>query len=130
MDARSLVGASMSARKRAAREVSRAQQAPRGGSVVATIWRLLDGRPATAENLRAIKPLLPPWLNGVDEADIERLSRSRLLQPRSFWRIGERLRPCRGCEECIGYDVEMGLSHCDGSGVLPAKRSPIVKGVA
>lgn len=40
---------------------------------------------------------------------------------RAAYRIGERLRPCPGCEECQGWDVEMGLDHCDGSGVLPAK---------
>lgn len=36
-------------------------------------------------------------------------------------RIGKRLRPCPGCEECRGYDDGIGVIHCDGSGVLPAK---------
>ena len=37
--------------------------------------------------------------------------------------LGERLRPCEGCEECRGYDDGIGVIHCDGSGVLPARRS-------
>ena len=37
-------------------------------------------------------------------------------------RIGERLRPCPGCEECRGYDDGIGVIHCDGSGVLPARK--------
>jgi len=37
--------------------------------------------------------------------------------------LGERLRPCPGCEECRGYDDGIGVIHCDGSGVLPARRS-------
>jgi hypothetical protein len=44
-------------------------------------------------------------------------------QGKAMWRIGQRLRPCRGCEECRGYDVVMGLSHCAGRGVLPARRA-------
>ena len=48
----------------------------------------------------------------------------RSLQFRASLRIGERLRPCPGCEECQGWDVEMGLTHCDGSGTRPAHRSP------
>lgn len=40
---------------------------------------------------------------------------------RNHLRIGERLRPCPGCEECRGYDDGIGVIHCDGSGVLPAK---------
>jgi len=40
----------------------------------------------------------------------------------SFLRIGERLRPCPGCEECRGYDDGIGVLHCDGSGVLPARK--------
>lgn len=42
-------------------------------------------------------------------------------QSRGDMRIGERLRPCPGCEECRGYDDGIGVIHCDGSGVLPAK---------
>ena len=42
---------------------------------------------------------------------------------RSDLRIGERLRPCPGCEECRGYDDGIGVLHCDGSGVMPARRS-------
>jgi len=40
---------------------------------------------------------------------------------RNQLRIGQRLRPCPGCEECRGYDDGIGVIHCDGSGVLPAK---------
>lgn len=39
-----------------------------------------------------------------------------------LYRIGERLRPCSGCEECQGYDDGIGVMHCDGCGVLPANR--------
>ena len=39
----------------------------------------------------------------------------------AFYRVGERLRPCLGCEECRGYDDGIGVLHCDGSGVLPAR---------
>ena len=42
---------------------------------------------------------------------------------REMCRIGERLRPCPGCEECRGYDDGIGVIHCDGSGVLPARRA-------
>ena len=41
---------------------------------------------------------------------------------RSRLHIGERLRPCLGCEECRGYDDGIGVIHCDGSGVLQARR--------
>ena len=37
-------------------------------------------------------------------------------------RIGKRLRPCPGCEECRGYDDGLGVIHCDGSGVMPARK--------
>ena len=37
--------------------------------------------------------------------------------------LGQRLRPCPGCEECRGYDDGIGVLHCDGSGVLPARKS-------
>ena len=36
------------------------------------------------------------------------------------YRIGERLRPCPGCMEC---DPSGFASICDGSGVLPARKS-------
>ena len=39
------------------------------------------------------------------------------------YRIGQKLRPCAGCEECRGYDDGIGIIHCDGSGVLPARKS-------
>ena len=38
------------------------------------------------------------------------------------WFLAQRLRPCPGCEECRGYDDGIGVIHCDGSGVLPARR--------
>ena len=41
---------------------------------------------------------------------------------RTHYRIGERLRPCPDCPVCCdngpGRD-----EHCDGSGVLPARRA-------
>ena len=37
--------------------------------------------------------------------------------------LGQRLRPCPGCEECRGYDDGIGVLHCDGSGVLPATKT-------
>jgi len=40
--------------------------------------------------------------------------------------LGERLRPCPGCEECRGYDDGIGVIHCDGGGVLPARRATIL----
>lgn len=43
-------------------------------------------------------------------------------EARIEYRVGQRLRPCSGCEECLGYDVGMGMWHCDGSGVLPARK--------
>ncbi len=39
------------------------------------------------------------------------------------YRIGQKVRPCVGCEECRGYDDGIGIIHCDGSGVLPARRA-------
>ena len=38
------------------------------------------------------------------------------------WFLAQRLRPCPGCEECRGYDDGIGVIHCDGSGVLPARK--------
>lgn len=45
-------------------------------------------------------------------------------EARTAHRIGERLRPCLGCAECLIYDEaamydDLG-SACDGSGVIPA----------
>lgn len=59
-----------------------------------------------------------------------------VAEARARYRIGERLRPCRGCRGCTlaiirddGEIVEVwqGMEHprlpvCDGSGVLPARR--------
>lgn len=42
---------------------------------------------------------------------------------RAKYRIGDCLRPCHGCEECRGYDGDIGVIHCDGSGVLPARKA-------
>jgi hypothetical protein len=38
------------------------------------------------------------------------------------WFLAQRLRPCPGCEECRGYDDGIGVIHCDGGGVLPARK--------
>ena len=40
---------------------------------------------------------------------------------RKHYRVGQSLRPCLGCEECRGYDDGIGVIHCDGSGVIPAR---------
>ena len=63
-------------------------------------------------------------------------------EARALYRLGERLRPCKGCESCLGREcigceggqlfegdvcercrrTATGERICDGSGVLPAKR--------
>ena len=116
---RSLVGMTMGARKRAARFY------PCAGCVACT-----DG-------IESARPPIEPW-----RCDLERLD---LFDPamwgrkpdsvpecRQEWlrlwakqsakyRIGQSLRPCLGCEECRGYDDGIGVLHCDGSGVIPAR---------
>ena len=116
---RSLVGMTQSARKRAARFY------PCAGCVACT-----DG-------IESTRPPIEPW-----RCDLERLD---LFDPamwgrkpdsvpecRQEWlrlwakqsakyRIGQSLSPCLGCEECRGYDDGIGVIHCDGSGVIPAR---------
>lgn len=43
-------------------------------------------------------------------------------QGKAMWRIGQRLRPCRGCTRC--GEKTATLPACDGSGVLPARKRP------
>lgn len=95
-------------------------------------------------------------LVGVSEGEKKRRARRARMECRyplcgirKFYRIGERLRPCRGCHECMpnchacnghrsvattvndqdGNAIEMPCpiccywDPCDGSGVLPARRA-------
>lgn len=48
--------------------------------------------------------------------------RSYGVYPKDANPLAQRLRPCPGCEECRGYDDGLGVIHCDGSGVLPARK--------
>lgn len=87
MDARSLVGMTEGAKKRAARRTAFVA-VPHGNDYLAWSRALADAQKAM--------------------------------------RIGQRLRPCLGCSECVAYESEamyfgMGWA-CDGSGVLSARR--------
>ena len=107
--ARSLIGMTMGARKRAARRFECPGCMECGG---------LD------------KPKLEPWRCYGEDIDLgkeqwrpyHRCPNMRRIyrQHRAKYRIGERLRPCPGCMEC---DPKGFASMCDGSGVLPARKA-------
>lgn len=105
--ARSLVGASMGARKR------KAGGADRFHCVCGWVGVPYDLEEDDSDEGRLICPECSnPW------ADMQ--------TERSRYRIGERLRPCRPCElarQGRGYDLCKNriVKYCDGSGVLPAK---------
>jgi len=112
---RSLVGMTMGARKRAAwYEALRTSYDGDGGPISNRKLRLCVSV-LTAEVLAVTVPI--EWR----------------LEVRAKYRIGERLRPCPGCIRCncsTGFAAwpELGKAliigtECDGSGVLPARRS-------
>ena len=43
---------------------------------------------------------------------------------KEHYRIGQRLRPCPGCSNCIGPNYPCHM-RCDGSGVLPARAKKV-----
>jgi hypothetical protein len=45
------------------------------------------------------------------------------VYPKEGNTLAQRLRPCHGCEECRGYDDGIGVIHCEGSGVQPARKA-------
>lgn len=57
-----------------------------------------------------------------DSFAVETLVKIERTEERAKYRIGQRLRPCPGCEACSMTWFVPG-NVCDGSGVLPAKRS-------
>ena len=102
MNARSLVGMTMGARKRAAR-----------AQYMYAAYVLRDCR-------RYVLRLFADTDDGVSHD---------YKQARKMYRIGQRLRPCNGCAECAyitwigGRQVRNTEFICDGSGVLPAKKA-------
>jgi hypothetical protein len=46
-----------------------------------------------------------------------------VAEARARYRIGEHLRPCRGCEACDPRVNDAMRPWCDGTGVLPASRA-------
>ena len=106
--ARSLVGMSMGARKRAAwYEALRSNHDGDGGPISNRKLRLCLSSVLTVRVLAVTVPI--EWR----------------LEVRAKYRIGERLRPCPGCCACGVNDPgnEYQIPWCDGSGVLPARRS-------
>lgn len=101
---RSLCGMTMGARKR---------------MLERQCWTQLDkhpykaGAPAGASQAEEVRSYRRWVANGI-----------RVLR-RDDPRLGQRLRPCPGCEECRGYDDGIGVVHCDGSGVLPARERKV-----
>ena len=91
-------------------------------------------RATNANGHRANKPFTARSLVGMTMGARKRAYRAAVAEleqaevwrgdvvDRSRLRISERLRPCPGCEECRGYDDGIGVLHCDGSGVMPARK--------
>ena len=114
--ARSLVGMTMGARKRAA--WYEALRTSYDG----------DGGPISNRKLRLCLSVLTDRVLAVTVPIEWR------LEVRAKYRIGERLRPCVGCLRCqcrsafdawpeLGEELAKDHPTCDGSGVLPARRS-------
>lgn len=134
MNPRSLPGMPQGARKRAARR----------DAVTAEESGIYTDKGAEHPALLRRHMLAVFFANVVDDEETKR----RYAEARARYRIGERLRPCRGCYECIpkcaacgghrsvattandqdGNAIEIPCpiccywDPCDGSGVLPAKR--------
>lgn len=104
--ARSLVGMTMGARKRAAwYQALRSSYDGNGG-------------PISNRELRLSLTTLSPAVLAVT------VPREWRRQIRAKYRIGQRLRPCPGCCECQGcYGSKKCSVLCDGSGVLPARKA-------
>jgi len=112
LDPRVLVGMTQGARKRALR-----RGAHRLGN--ATKWYLryvLRLNPAQVD------------LNSAEYDQAMNFSLSKEREHRAAYRLGERLRPCPGCDKCEGRRPVNGMMIdiyrviCDGSGVLSARR--------
>ncbi len=101
-----------------------------------------EGRGLRGPRATPPRPFTPRSLVGMTQGArkraIRRVLRSEMPAcyrlPRDFYRLGQKLRPCAGCIRCecqTAFDVwpELGealakdLPTCDGSGVLPARRS-------
>lgn len=109
MDARSLVGMTGGAKRRAARRDAVTTQP--GG-------RATSRKPAVRRHLLSVFSAC--WLDG-RPATIERYAEARRR-----YRIGERLRPCPGCCGCNpgpNCPCSDATYCCNGSGTLPATRS-------
>lgn len=120
----SLVGMTMGARKRAAlRDSISARPDGLAKTKIPSVRRMMNG--AALASLSH------------DKESIRTETRTRYAAARARYRIGERLRPCSGCDRCctiifMGWCEWCGMTHgslrndpltfCDGSGVLPAKR--------
>ena len=115
---RSLVGMTMGARKRRARAVAYLVIVDVTFIKHAETWANTEH----AQLFRQRKFPRHQW-------DLEQYA-----QVRAKYRIGERLRPCSGCIRCqcrsafdawpeLGEELAKDHPTCDGSGVLPARRS-------
>lgn len=99
MNARSLVGMTMSARKRAART-----------EVIVHRFRR--------------KKLKLTWFHAAMRDGATRTPREsteKYMQARAKYLIGSRLRPCRGCARCLPGFLAGAWEDCNGNGVLLAK---------
>ena len=102
--ARSLVGMSQSARKRAIRALF--------------VELVFTSQGTAIEPTDKGSRWFHLWCRGSGDAASRDPEYAAL---RAKYRIGERLRPCPGCMEC---DPSGFASICDGSGVLPARKKP------
>jgi len=102
MTPRSLVGMTMGARKRAALYESLHTQ---------------DMEPVTLTNREA-------RMFWASVCNVVAHYRSWREQVRKSYHIGQRLRPCPGCSNCIGPNYPCHM-RCDGSGVLPARAKKV-----
>ncbi len=116
LTARSLVGMTMGARKRAA--WYEALRTSYDG----------DGGPISNRKLRLCLSVLTAKVLSVTVPTEWR------LEVRAKYRIGQKLRPCAGCLRCkcrsafdawpeLGEELAKDHPTCDGSGVLPARKS-------
>jgi len=84
--------------------------------------RSLVGMPQGARKRRWAKDYDAQPQSGRASKTVSML-RSYGIYPKDGNPLAQRVRPCQGCEECRGYDGDIGVIHCDGSGVLPARKA-------
>ena len=120
MTPHSLVGMTMGARKRDARHAP----VERFCTNCKIPLRLYDEvEPTPAESAGFIDPdsyACPKCRSETDSLYPDEIR----AETRAFYHIGQRLRPCPGCSNCIGPNYPCHM-RCDGSGVLPARAKKV-----